>query len=344
MQIENIEDKTALVNRLEYDIRLKMACGFKYGSAIPSISTFCRAFNSLAETDILTDIYNQLIDEAIELDMVDSESIAIDSTKIESYDSPKSNKQIDKSDPNRADWGAKYDQHKNLIRWFGFKLHLACDTKGEIPLAFSLKPANESDSKNALPLVDQSYKLFTKKPLYYLMDKGYDVTKIYKKIHEEYEAQAIIPLNLRNAKVPPPGFIDFDMTPECSGGHEMIYWGHDDKYNKFRCPHATGNINCCHGQSWCSSSNYGLVVKTKPSDNYRGISLPHRNSRGWKQIYNRRTSVERVFSYLKEIFNIKDPTVRGRLKTKVHIQLNLIAYLASKIAVKKSQINSTIAA
>lgn len=344
MQIENIKDKTALVNRLKYDIRLAMACGFKYGTTTPSLSTFCRAFNSLAETDILADIYTQLIDKADELGMIDSESIAIDSTKIESYDSPKSNKQIDKSDPNRADWGAKYDQNKNLIRWFGYKLHISCDTKSEIPLAFSLKPANESDSKNALPLIDQSYKLFTKKPLYYLMDKGYDVKDIYRKVHNKYGAQAIIPLNLRNAKVPPAGFIDFDMTPECSGGHQMVYWGHDNNYNKFRCPHATGNINCCHGQSWCSSSDYGLVIKTKPSDNYRGISLPHRNSKGWKELYNKRTSVERVFSYLKEIFNIKMLTVTGRQKTEAHIQLNLIAYLASKIAVKKSQINSSTAA
>lgn len=256
---------------------------------------------------------------------------------MESYDSPKPNSKIDKSDPDRADWGAKYDSNKNNINWFGYKLHIACDTKGEVPIKFSLTLANEADSKNALPLVEKTYNFFEIKPKYWLMDKGYDAIYIYKSIHEDYNGQAIIPLNKRNMKYPPLGFHDFKCTPQCSGGHKMIYWGHDDNYNKFRCPHATGDLKCCHGKKWCSDSDYGLVVKTKPSDNYRLISLQHRDSKTWEKLYNKRTAVERVFSRLKETFNLKNITIKGRKKAETHVQFNLIAHLACKVAVTKTQ-------
>jgi hypothetical protein len=35
-------------------------------------------------------------------------------------------------------------------------------------------------------------------------------------------------------------------------------------------------------------------LKTKPSDNYRFVSLPQRGSKSWEKLYNKRTAVERV--------------------------------------------------
>ncbi len=92
-----------------------------------------------------------------------------------------------------------------------------------------------------------------------MMDAGYDQHKNYEAALS-HKAQAIIPLNLRNEKEPPAGFSS-NGTPRCLMGFEMTYWGCDKKYLKFRCPHATGKVECPHGTSWCSSSNYGMVVK-----------------------------------------------------------------------------------
>ena len=48
-------------------------------------------------------------------------------------------------------------------------------------------------------------------------------------------------------------------------GYDMVYWGCDRNYLKFRCPHALGKVNCPYGTLWCSSSNYGMVVKVNAS-------------------------------------------------------------------------------
>jgi len=98
----------------------------------------------------------------------------------------------------------------------------------------------------------------------------------------------------------------------------MVYWGQDNGFKKFRCPQAAGKINCPPGTKWRSDSDYGLLVKTKQSDDYRKISLPRRDSQTWQKIYNQRTAVERVFSRLTENFNLTNITMTGRKKAATH--------------------------
>ena len=59
-------------------------------------------------------------------------------------------------------------------------------------------------------------------PNYFIMDTGYDVNRIYQHA-AEHRKQAIIPLNLRNEKIPPAG-LDETRTPICLMGYPMVYW------------------------------------------------------------------------------------------------------------------------
>ena len=173
-QIEQIPNMTALYKRLDEDIKFADTCGYKITEPIPSLDTLCRCFRKLAETEALARITQDLTAKTKELDMIDSEKVALDSSKLESYDSPRPSSQIDKDDPDRADWGAKQDSQKNIINWYGYKFHVVCDTSGEIILAFKLSPANESDSEHALSLIEEAVTELPEMPSYYLMDKGYD--------------------------------------------------------------------------------------------------------------------------------------------------------------------------
>ncbi|MDK2820115.1 MAG: transposase, family [Clostridia bacterium] len=64
----------------------------------------------------------------------------------------------------------------------------------------------------------------------YIMDKGYDVKEIYRKVYEELKAQVIISINPRGAYAPPEG-LDENAAPVCSMGYSMVYWGYDETYN-----------------------------------------------------------------------------------------------------------------
>jgi len=335
-RIENIPTRVALVRRLKEDPVFSHVCGFGFYSEVPSEATLSRYFKKLSESDSLETLYSKLLDKAHQMDIINPETAAIDASKLTSYERAKPQSQVDKDNPNTPDWGSKYDSHHNKITWFGWKVHLAVDTSSELPLAISLTPANESDGNEALPLVQKVSQILNgikcQQPDFWTMDSAYDRHTIYKQILFDYNAQAIIPINTRNSKQPPAGYYDYKGTPICSAGHKMVYWGHYNGDNKFRCPHVCDKVDCVHGSAWCSDSNYGHVTKTRPKHDPRYVSVPHRDSSTWDDIYDKRTSVERTFSRLKEQLGLKNVRVKGKKKVMTHILLSCIGLITAKIA------------
>lgn len=172
-------------------------------------------------------------------------------------------------------------------------------------------------------------------PHYFVMDAAYDDNSIYELIQKEYQAQAVIPLNRRNAKQPKAGY-DWDGTPVCSAGYQMVYWGSSGGKNKFRCPHILGKQDCPFGSAWCSESNYGMVVKTSVKDDPRLFTVPHRGTKNWNRIYNLRTFAERCFARFKENLGLETGLKLRRYdKVKAHAYLCAVAMYAAVIAVNQ---------
>jgi IS5 family transposase len=326
--LEGIDTFTALNHRLDVDLRFRYQCGFSIEKPAPSISTLSRVFSQITEKNLAERLFVDLVEQCKNEGIINGNHVAIDSTAIHSYEKkqPKSRRQ----ETGNASWGAKFDSFGNKIAWFGYKLHLAVDTLSELPIALEVTPAHVNDGDMGPALIEKvSTRL--KQPIdYVMMDGGYDQLKNYEAARR-YGAQAIIPLNLRNEKEPPAGFTS-NGTPRCSMGFEMSYWGTDGERLKFRCPHAVGKVECPHGSSWCSSSNYGMVVKINVKDDVRRFCSPHRDTRTWKELYDERTSVERCNSRLKVHLTADDPHVGGIEKVKTHAYLNAIVLLASAIA------------
>jgi transposase, IS5 family len=156
-------------------------------------------------------------------------------------------------------------------------MHLSVDTKSELSMAIEVTPAHVNDGDVAPELIQQIAE-YTKADIHYLLiDGGYDQLKYYESA-KKIGAQAIITLNLRNEKEPPIG-IASNGTPRCSMGYEMTYWGAEKNQLKFRCPHATGKVDCALGMASCSSYNYGMVVKVSTYKDLRRYSNPPRDSK-----------------------------------------------------------------
>ena len=175
-------------NRLS---RLIKNAGFAFNGA-------CITEKGIAET-LFYDLVQQCRDEGI----IIGSTIAIDSTAIDAYEAkqPKSKSQ----ETGNATWGAKYDTFRNKITWFGYKIHLAVDTDSELPVALEVTPANVNDGDMGPVLVEKVASQAPKGKLAYILeDAGYDQLKNYG-VAKAHGAQAIIPLNPRNAKEP-PGF------------------------------------------------------------------------------------------------------------------------------------------
>jgi hypothetical protein len=115
-------------------------------------------------------------------------------------------------------------------------------------------------------------------------------------------------------------------------GYDMVYWGADGDRLKFRCPHVLGKVDCPLGAASCSDSNYGMVLKRNITDDLRRYSNPHRDTRGWAELYNERTTVERCNSRLKVYLTANHAHVSGIEKVTTHVYLNAIVLLGSALA------------
>lgn len=243
--------------------------------------------------------------------------------------------------PQEPAWGAKRNPQGNVFFWYGYKIHVALDTQSEMPVAFWVVSANVHDKTVFLPLLRL---LKEKLPglhfRFYIADEAYDSRDIYEAVRNEFHAQAIIPLNLRGAKEPPPGF-DFNGTPVCTAGLPMVYWGSDGERNKFRCPEAVGKC-ACPLQMHCSNSPYGLTVHCEIDEDPRRFSNPHRGSRYYEKLKKKRSAVERFNGRGKVHLKMDDLTVLGFSKVMAHMTLMCITLLAATLAQAEFQQQSRI--
>ncbi len=106
----------------------------------------------------------------------------------------------------------------------------------------------------------------------------------------------------------------------------MSYMGfeRDRKTLKYRCPAAAYDLECL-GRRWCERGHevgpFGRVVRV-PLDLDRLIFTPiARSSYKWADSYALRTSVERVFSRLDQVFCFENHTIRGRAKMETRVGL-----------------------
>jgi transposase len=343
MQLEKIKNTAGLVQRLHSDPTFRYNCGFNVLDAPPSESTFSRFISKIAESEFLEEEFKLLVLKAKDFGIVDGSHVAIDSTEINAFEKSKPSSKIVK-DGVSPNWGKKKDTDGNDHKWFGWKLHILADCKSELPLNIIVTPANVNDGTQAIPLIKQLMAHYGSVfcPKYYLMDKIYDVEDIYGYIIEHTEGQAIIAYNKRGSYAPPEG-LNENLHPVCAMGYELAYWGLDGDYLKFRCPHAVSKIDCPQGQSWCSKSNYGYCLKINYKKNHRLFCYPIRGSEKWQSIYDKRNSIERCNSRLKQYLNTNNIRSSRINKAKAWALLNCIALIAGTLAVNSVKNLSTVA-
>jgi transposase/IS5 family transposase len=328
---------------LERDKDTRIVCGFSKDN-IPSEDAFSRFLKKLVNhEDLLEQCFCRLVERLRKLLPGFGGKVVVDSTDIKAYANGFRKKPADID----ARWGVKGatvtrqepgeelkdkdKKKKDLYSWFGYKLHLIVDALYELPISFIVTPANESDTTQMKPLLKKAE---LDKPGYHpeavIADKGYDSKDNYLAIFKDCHAAPIIPL-VQKAGWESPDICNAKGTPTCGCGLEMVYWGRDGKYLKYRCPETAGKGKC-RWRFKCTASSYGYVLKlaVMKEDPRRHLPIP-RESRKWARLYRLRTSVERVNSRLKELLGLGKITVRGIAKVTVKALLSLLVMLAAAV-------------
>jgi transposase len=330
-----------IVRLLKRDKETRLVCGFSKDN-MPAEDALGRFLKKLIKhVGLFDDFIQTLVDKLRELLPGFGAKLAVDSTDILAY----SNGHREHPSDADARWGArrksnsktgeeKGKKKEDVYYWFGYKLHLVIDALYELPLGFILTPANESDMTQMKPLLKKiSIDQEKNRPAAVIADKGYDSQENNTFVYRNCKAAPIIPIrefkdgesaDICNAKG----------TPLCSCGLEMVYWGRDGNYLKYRCPYALGKAEC-KARFRCTSSPYGYVLKLPIAEDVRRHPPVPRESKKWERLYKMRTAIERVNSRVKELLGLGEITLRGIRKVTVRSALSILVMLAAAVSMAK---------
>lgn len=300
---------TQLVRFLRDHAELRAACGISSADQIPSIDAHYRFMKKLRASNALEETLQTLV-ARIATSVPDfGKHVAVDATDIEAYSRPTKKP---KSDPDAAVGvrRAKLNTEKPEF-FFGYTLSLMVDANHQVPIAWSLAPANVSDMKTCLPLFETARGRFTWfRPTHAILDKGYDDSKIHEALETTYGIHPIIPL--RQFSRESGSDLDEQGVPVCPFGHGRFSFRGADYRNR--------------RTKWrCAPCRVTMWLKLK--DNYRKHSLVPRHTRLWGKLYARRSAVEREFSLLKEQVLLDTVRARGIERVKLHVNLCLLVRL-----------------
>ena len=161
------------------------------------------------------------------------------------------------------------------------------------------------------------------------MDKGYDSQDNYRSVFSEYGAAPIVPIREKEG-AELPDICNAKGTPICRSGLNMIFWGRDGKYLKYRCPQAVVK-GVCRSRFPCTSSSYGYVLKLPIAQDPRRHPPVPRETKKWARLYKLRSAVERVNSRVKGLLGLRRVTLRGLAKVTTRSLLSLLVMLAAAV-------------
>lgn len=342
-----------LIRELKRNAELRDICGIdpiKGADGVPTkyvFSNFYKKISSPQYESLIKDMFFELLLQVKDLLPDFGEIAAVDSKHIHACKNTED-----------ADWGCKIDTttEKTTLNWYGFKIHLMVDAKYELPMAFEITKASESDYKHLLPLLED---LKENAPDIYkiiemiLADRGYDSGKINNNIRTVHGASPVIdkriikfhddykPLDDQKHDtifIRSDGCVCCKVCPFKKEGEEqyvpMQFRGYesDRESLKFRCP-AVANGFDCQNREACQAKigTHARIVRVPLSWDERLFTPIYIKSKKFKRIYKMRTSVERVNSRIDNVHGFEKQFTRNRKTIEVQLSLVLCMMLATAI-------------
>jgi hypothetical protein len=226
---------------------------------------------------------------------------------------------------------------------FGYKACLNVDVTQPVIIEVQTVTGSKSDQLLAKPVLQGAVEILGPAVMETCaMDKGFDSTEIVEEAYRDLGVTVIVPVRDVPEKLEEQPREDREVGLEPGGNvvrdiytgeiacyerakgaepirREMPYAGFekDRETHKFRCPLGASAATTCSAFYTCragSCGKQGRQVRVEFATDIRRFAPIYPRSKKWHRLYNGRTSVERVNSYLKEVLRLEDHALRG-LKT-----------------------------
>jgi hypothetical protein len=236
--------------------------------------------------------------------------------------------------------GKKREEVKST---FGYKACLNVDVAQPVVIEVQTVTASTNDQLLAMPVLQGAVGTVGPGVMETCaMDKGFDSMETVRDAFRDLGVAVIVPVRDVPEKLEEQPREDREVALEPGGNvvrdkytgevacyertksaepirREMNYAGFekDRETHKFRCPLGAAAGAKCSSFGSCSAGpcgKQGRQVRVEMDTDARRFSPIYPRSKKWRRLYNGRSAVERVNSYLKEVLRLEDHCLRG-LKT-----------------------------
>ena len=208
---------------------------------------------------------------------------------------------------------------------YGFKAHIICDVKTELPIAYSVTAANADEKKEMIkllstPILSNEYRLTKIK--YLLLDRGYDSTEMIKSI----KSANIIPVvDIRNCWKDGEETKQYKNTDIVYNYKGDVFYTELDKDSENGIKYVKMEYEGYDKQKKCLRySHKGKIYKIYISYDERVFLPIARDSLKFSKLYNGRTAVERLNGRIDRDYMFEDHYIRGLDKMTFMISLSMI--------------------
>jgi len=167
---------------LKRNRKVARACGFKRET--PSHGLFTQFRHRLGK-DGYEKVFSMLLMQLLRSETVKGEVVTLDSTAVKAYSQRSLDNKTGKSDPE-----ARVGRGRRGFL-LGYKVHTACCTSSELPLAFMVEPCNRNDKCFIKPVLEKLKQRGIRFKTV-LADAQYDSAKV-RNVVKEYGAEPVIP-------------------------------------------------------------------------------------------------------------------------------------------------------
>jgi len=328
---------------------------------ICGLDDFARKMHLVPPSRVFTGFLKLLIDEQAEVDRIFEGTVLELTEKLPEFgkNAAGDGKYLDSyakredKDPNpeaggRADrdakWGVKeypyVDKNGNpqvkKEYHFGFKAHIICDVKTELPIGYNVLTANSDEKKAMMDMLEKMPFQIRRRMEHLMLDRGYDSTEMIRAV----KAAGIVPIvDIRNCWKDGEvtrQYKDTDMVYDFKGNVYIV----DDKGEQRRMYYE--GYDC---QKKCLRYSYkGKTYKIYVSYDERVFLPVARNSKKFERLYKGRTSVERLNGRLDRDYMFEDHCIRGLKKMKLMVSLTLLTMNAMALGKIKQGVSEHLAA
>jgi hypothetical protein len=219
---------------------------------------------------------------------------------------------------------------------YGFKAHIICDVKTELPIAYDVLTANSDEKKAMVDLLAKLPSPVTSRMEHLLLDRGYDSTGTIQTV-KGYGIRPIVDIrNCWKDGETTKQYKDTDIVYDYCGNVFYV-----DEKGEQRRMHYEG-YDC---QKKCLRYSYnGKMYKIYISYDERVFLPVARDSLKFKRLYKGRTSVERLNGRLDRDYMFEDHCIRGLGKMKLMVSLTLLTMNAMALGKIKGGVTAHLAA